>query len=111
MLSDDCRKRLTEFLFGKDIIFEANFFGFTGKGDMREMPTFTTEADMMSLYRRLWETGKYWPSFHDYAVDVWSEISPPTEQWDCFTAWLFCLSGDGYEERCQMVAEFLEVEK
>ena len=25
-------------------------------------------------------------------------------------AWLFCLSGEGYEDRCKMVAEFLEKE-
>lgn len=68
--------------------------------------TFTTRTDMMDLYEAIWKNKHYFPNFHDYAVEIWSELSPPTEQWDSFTAWLFCLDGK-YDRGCRLVGEWL----
>ena len=78
---------------------------------------FDTPADLHAVYSKLVddhkeEIGPYtlWDSFYDYAMDRYNEEFNPVE---CiadtchFTAWLFCLSGEGYEERAEMVAEYL----
>ncbi len=64
--------------------------------------TFNNRDDMMDLYEAIEKAGK-WDSFNqgyswDYRNGAKREIS--------HAAWLFCLSGEGYEDRCQMVAEF-----
>lgn len=68
---------------------------------------FSTEPDMMALYRRMVEkkgeefcncVGEKWESIRCYV-----DMDIPD-----FTAWLFCLSGEGYEERCQVVADWLK---
>lgn len=61
---------------------------------------------MMSLYRRLWREYK-WVRFIDFAMRFWP-ISKHEHSRDEFMAWLLCLSGEGYEEACQRVDEFLE---
>lgn len=122
-MNDQKRKKLTEFLGecwheyptkdslpnGKkslwDTCLKCKYHNHLSEHSLR---TFTTEQDMIALYRGLHEKKMYWPRFHDYAADKWSDINCPSESWDCFTAWLFCLSGDGYEDRCEMVADFLE---
>lgn len=70
--------------------------------------TFATEADMMVCYRVLFKTGK-WEEFCNFSMDVWvmdNDLSS-IEDTIPFVAWLFCLSGEGYEDRCKMVAEFV----
>lgn len=69
--------------------------------------TFTTQADMMDLYKKLHEVGK-WGEFISDTYFKWEggQMLLPAE--GDFIAWLFCLSGEGYEERCGMVDEFLE---
>ena len=78
--------------------------------------TFTTESDMIALYRNLWKAVgmQSWYRFYDEAMDIYHEIHNPCEcltDTGGFTAWLFCLSGSGYDERCQMVYEFLKGEE
>lgn len=94
-MNDDCRKRLGEFL--------GEYWYYLCRDVNR---TFTTERDMMTLYRKLWETGKwedFWCAKH-LAVPF-NTIGSSTGK---FSAWLFCLSGEGYEEACKRVDDFLE---
>lgn len=76
--------------------------------------TFSAEADLMALYRRIWsDEGKFkedkFYKFHNYAFDVWeADVSLPEDEMHTFSAWLFCLSGSGYEERAEMICEWLE---
>jgi hypothetical protein len=71
--------------------------------------TFHTEADMMELYRAIHREGK---SKSEDFMRFMMDRNPDKYynfQYDYiqnFNGWLFCLSGEGYEERCKMVAEF-----
>jgi len=62
--------------------------------------TFITQADMMDLYKALIKARR-WGAFDKFSYDKWL-INTNTH----YSAWLFCLSGEGYEERCKMVLEF-----
>ncbi|MDD5095865.1 MAG: hypothetical protein PHV74_16055 [Dehalococcoidia bacterium] len=66
--------------------------------------TFTTRDDMMDLYGAVVKAGK-WDEFAQYCYEQHGEKGAPC--WDD-DAWLFCLSGEGYEDRCQMVAEWIK---
>jgi len=77
---------------------------------LRDNRTFTTRADMMDLYDRLFQKHKWHKftvfakmrfSFNDYD-QTFTNIETG------FYAWIFCLNGDGYEDRCQMVAEWIK---
>ena len=72
--------------------------------------TFTTRSDMMDLYDRLFQKHKWHKftvfakmrfSFNDYD-QTFTNIETG------FYAWLFCLSGEDYESRCQMVADWVK---
>jgi len=67
--------------------------------------TFITESDMMALYRAIWKARK-WEDFCEYAYEHYEA------RWKRYDgklfAWIICLSGEGYEERCGMVADWLE---
>jgi len=72
--------------------------------------TFTTIQDLYDLYSALMIAGK-WNEFYCDLFNKWYTIDPIPDDVDAnalFDAWLFCLDGEGYEERCVMVAEFLE---
>ena len=66
--------------------------------------TFDNRDDMMDLYEVIEKDGKWEDFFWDFAFQRKPENygfgEPET------TTWLFCLSGEGYEDRCKMVAEF-----
>ncbi len=64
-LTDDDKERLTKFIYGDNIIFDCESYGYTGKGDMRRMPTFTTWPDLGVLVEKLVETGK-WDEFEEW---------------------------------------------
>jgi hypothetical protein len=74
--------------------------------------TFTTLTNMMDLYEAIVKKGKWW-EFVDYAGNQDTEHSV-TEFETTFqifasiASWLFCLNGQGYEERCQMVADWIK---
>ena len=77
---------------------------------LRDNRTFTTRADMMDLYDRLFQKHKWHKftvfakmrfSFNDYD-QTFTNIETG------FYAWIFCLNGDGYEDRCQMVSEWIK---
>lgn len=117
-MTDDCRKRLTEFLgecFHDENIAKDRLgysFAICEKCGANRAAvtfrTFDTEQDMMALYRRLWEKGK-WEVFDDFATSEYLKTPTPGMKTDAdYSAWLFCLSGEDYEQRCQIVAEFME---
>jgi hypothetical protein len=62
---------------------------------------FTTRDDMMDLYQAIEKAGK-WDDFDNYSWNYRKGVKPEISH----TTWLFCLSGEGYEDRCKMVAEF-----
>ena len=66
--------------------------------------TFTTRNDLMELYQKVYEDGK-WDEFFWFSA---SHCKPKREGLGCSetTAWLFCLNGKDYEDRCKMVADF-----
>ena len=68
---------------------------------------FTTRDDMMDLYQAIEKAGK-WINFLNW---VFNDLEEPDRGDSYYStasiAWLLCLSGEGYEERCQMVSEFL----
>ena len=67
---------------------------------------FTTRDDMMDLYEAIKKAGK-WRNFLNW---VFNDLEEPGRGDSYYStasiAWLFCLSGEGYEDRCKMVAEF-----
>ena len=66
--------------------------------------TFNNRNDLMDLYQAIEKDGK-WDEFFWFSA---SRCNPKRDGLGCSetTAWLFCLSGEGYEDRCKMVAEF-----
>ena len=70
--------------------------------------TFDNRNDLMDLYQQVYEDGK-WGEFdsEDVAVLRWIDCETARHATDSdYDAWLFCLNGTGYEEKCKMVAEF-----
>ena len=66
-----------------------------------ENRTFDNRDDMMDLYQAIEKAGK-WDDFDNYSWNYRKGVKPEISH----TTWLFCLSGEGYEDRCKMVAEF-----
>ena len=68
--------------------------------------TFDNHSDMMDLYQAIEKAGK-WINFLNW---VFNDLEEPYRGDSYYStasiAWLFCLSGEGYEDRCKMVAEF-----
>ena len=62
---------------------------------------FATRDDMMDLYEAIKKAGK-WDDFDNYSWNYRKGVNPEISH----TTWLFCLSGVGYEDRCQMVYEW-----
>ena len=65
---------------------------------------FNSRNDMMDLYEAIERDGKWEDFFWDFAFQRKPENYGFGEAET--TTWLFCLSGEGYEDRCKMVAEF-----
>lgn len=65
--------------------------------------TFDNRNDLMDLYQKIYEDGK-WDDFSGGAR--WKHTMFSVEDFVEMSAWLFCLDGKGYEEKCRMVAEF-----
>ena len=66
--------------------------------------TFTTEADMMKLYRQIEKDEKWEDFFWDFAFQRKPENYGLGEAET--SVWLFCLDGKDYEAQCKMVAAF-----
>ena len=65
--------------------------------------TFTTREDMMDLYEAIAKKGE-WDSFDNYSWNYRKGASVNLAH----AAWLFCLDGEGYESRCQMVVDWVK---
>ena len=65
---------------------------------------FTTRNDLMDLYQKVYEDGKWEDFFWDFAFQRKPENYGLGEAET--SVWLFCLDGKDYEARCKMVAEF-----
>ena len=70
--------------------------------------TFDNRNDLMDLYAKIEKDGK-WSEYdgEDYAVLRWIDCETARHEKDSdYDAWLFCLNGKDYENRCKMVADF-----
>lgn len=65
--------------------------------------TFDNRNDLLDLYEAIYRDGK-WGDFSGGAR--WKHTMFSVEDFVEMSAWLFCLDGKGYEEKCRMVAEF-----
>lgn len=116
------RKLLTEYLgeCWHELLTDSDFPALCscGKGfttDDHHNRTFTTREDMMDLYEVIWKK-REWERFIDYSGNEdtehdCSEFETTLDIFASMAAWLFCLSGEGYEEACQRVSKFLKEEK
>ena len=68
--------------------------------------TFDNRNDLLDLYEAIYRDGK-WEPLYEYLRNNYL-MGKGTDE--CISsglkAWLICLSGEGYEERCKMVADF-----
>jgi len=119
-LTDETRKRLTEFLgecwhkyvwvIKEDKLSKFGCWECAGCNHatqyherQKRNRSFTTEADLMALYRAIWKEGK-WGEFENYAYQKSYGLGNKSPL--PFIAWLLCLDGD-YERGCGMVGEFI----
>ena len=114
----DCGRQFTQ---NKSPLIEVPICAYCGSPHkdfaipLEDNRTFTTRSDMMGLYQAIAKKGK-WGEFFHHAKDPFELVALcPDESgtgYDCyesdFTTWLFCLDGEGYEERCRMVAEWVK---
>lgn len=66
--------------------------------------TFDNRNDLIDLYEAIERDGKWEEFFWDFAFQRKPENYCLGEAGT--VVWLFCLSGEGYEDRCKMIAEF-----
>ena len=72
--------------------------------DYRNWRTFDNRSDLMDLYQKVYEDGKWEDFFWDFAFQRKPENYGLGEAET--SVWLFCLDGKDYEAQCKMVAEF-----
>ena len=70
--------------------------------------TFDNRNDLMDLYQKIYEDGKWDDFFWDFAFKRKPENYGLGEAET--SVWLFCLNGKNYEDLCKMVAEFYGLE-
>ena len=104
-MDDETRQFLTEKVLGECwYVPVCAYCGSPNKDfalPLEENRTFSTRDDMMDLYQEIEKAGK-WDDFDNYSWNYRKGVNPEISH----TTWLFCLSGVGYEDRCQMVSEF-----
>ncbi len=114
-MTDVQRKALKEYL-GEP--YATSEYTVANNGDLVSVRTvigehsFTTDADMMALYRAIYKE-KRWTEFFEYSNNIWwinygRSYDTVDEALADYNAWLFCLEGKDYEDRCCLVAEWLE---
>ena len=87
-----------------------DWFGTTEDSELQKHKNraFNNRNDMMDLYEAIEKDGKWDTFFWDVASLCYPRIYGIG--YSETTAWLFCLYGEGYEDRCKMVAEFYGLE-
>jgi hypothetical protein len=106
-MTDEMRKKLTEFL-GERWHVPYRFWDY-GCGMMREVTnrTFTTDADMMAVFRKIRDVGKL-SNFDMFCQDIFLEYTGYDNICDMcneYQNWLFL---DNPERACCLAAMFLE---
>jgi hypothetical protein len=102
VMTDENKKLLTKYLGERwrDKTVEDVF-------EWQDNRTFTSRADMMDLYQAIVKKRK-WDKFLWHIKWI---ILPNREEFvhsKDIDQWLFCLSGEGHEERCQMIAGWIK---
>jgi hypothetical protein len=69
--------------------------------------TFATDADMMALYRAIYKKDR-WLDFKNFSMRSWHNYFG---EFPDLMSWLFCLKTEKYEDRCFLVAQWLEEKK
>ncbi len=69
--------------------------------------TFDNRNDLLDLYEAIYRDGKW----KEFETEIFERAFIPyyykeAKAINNFNAWLFCLSSEGYEDRCKMAAEF-----
>jgi len=67
--------------------------------------TYDNRNDLMDLYELIEKDGR-WGKFIIYSYEIFSSGHLSSVSEGDYISWLFCLSGEGYEDRCKMVSEF-----
>jgi hypothetical protein len=107
-LTDEQRKRLTEYLGEPEATSE---YTVANNGDLVSVKTviknrtFDNRDDLMDLYEQV-EKDERWGKFIIYSYEIFSSGHLSSVSEGDYISWLFCLSGEGYEDRCKMVSEF-----
>jgi len=100
-MDDETRRYLTEKVLGECFSPGLVSKPYNFEDNVYSNRTFDNRDDMMDLYQAIKKAGK-WDDFDNYSWNYRKGVNPEISH----AAWLFCLSGVGYEDRCQMVAEF-----
>lgn len=114
-MTDEQRKALTLYLGEPEATSE---YTVANNGDLVSVKTviknrtFDNRNDLLDLYEAVYEDGK-WEPLYEYLRNNYL-MGKGTDE--CISsglkAWLICLSGKGYEERCKMIAAWIkEVKK
>jgi|GEM_PF-4201014 len=99
-LTEAERKALDDFMWAAGDVDE--------EGD-QVIRHYDTPADLHAVYSAIVRKGE-WDRFMNFANMTcrWDNLDPIRDNvFNYFTAWLFCLASPDYEERCQMVADWL----
>ena len=64
---------------------------------------YDNHSDLLDLYEAIYRDGK-WDDFSGGAR--WKHTMFSAEDFVEMSVWFFCLSGEGYEDRCQMAYEW-----
>jgi len=72
--------------------------------------TFDTRADMMDLYEAIVKRGEFSSIFNYlHGKCDWKELDPIRDNvFEYLFKWIICLSGESYEDRCQMVVDWVK---
>ena len=107
-MTEEDKKKLTEWM-GECWIVPNKYWDY-GIGIMRESKnrTFTSDADMLALFRKLAEKCE-WEKFYQWAMPKYAEIKKiyTGVMQQRFVAWLL----ENPERSCSLVAEFKPWEK
>jgi hypothetical protein len=73
--------------------------------------TFDNRNDLLDLYEAIHRDGK-WDELEEFALTEFQVDNPDAIASEHilseYIAWLFCLNGKDYKDRCKMIAEFYE---
>jgi len=107
-MDDETRRYLTEKVLGECFSPGLVSKPYNFEDNVYSNRTFDNRDDMMDLYQAIKKKGKGYDAY-SYFRNRYLLSNSHECICDCcddFIDWLFCLSGKGYEDRFQMVADF-----